>query len=206
MAERGLPLDDERYQEYLARLRELVEWDPDLTNEHALHAFFREHRPWFGSRTAGVMSDASDDQLRIMIHVMVLASSELGDLHEDSRIWLSDRQHPLPPWDVSVPRTPQRLITFVDKVYGAVEWEPERGVELDPKLSERERKWATALAVGIGERPQWTYSEVWRYAAYLVTGSEEFAWERERSNEDLAEKYGVPVEAVRYRRQLPDAL
>jgi hypothetical protein len=98
------------------------------------------------------------------------------------------------------------MITVAGKVLGVVEWEPDRKVELDPDLSEPDRKWATALAIGIGECPQWSEDEVWRYAAYLVLGVEEFARERESSDEELAERHQVPVDAVRYRRALPDAL
>jgi hypothetical protein len=39
-----------------------------------------------------------------------------------------------------------------------------------------------------------------------VMGVEGFADERERPDEELAQRHGVPVDAVRYRRGLPDAL
>lgn len=206
MPDRRLPLDDERYSAYLRDLRALVEADPELADSDALRTFVAGHREWFGSRTAEATLDAPDDRLRVLIHVMVMASSELGDLHQRSRTLLGEQGTSPPPWDVTVPRTAQRLVAFGGKVRGVVEWEPERRVELDPDLSGPERTWATALAVGIGECPQWTDDEVWRYAAYLVMGIEEFADEREHSDEELAEHYQVPLDAVRYRRGLPDAL
>jgi hypothetical protein len=206
MPERPLPLDAERYRDYLTGLRHLVEADPELDHTDALRAFVDEHRELFGPRTVQATLDAPDDRLRVLVHVMVLAASELRDLHEASREWLLAQGHSPPPWDMTVPRTAQRLITVGGKVRGVVEWEPERTVELDPDLSEPDRKWATALAIGIGECPQWSDDAVWRYAAYLVLGVEEFAHERERSDEELAERHGIPVDAVRYRRGLPDVL
>jgi len=204
MPEQRLPLDDQRYHAYLIALRELVGRDPDLTDGPALREFFRSYRGSFGPRTADLIQGADDSLMRVMTHVMVLAASELSDLHETSRRWLGEHGHSLPPWDVAVPRTAQRLIAFAGKVYGVVEWEPRPNVELESTLDPRERRWATALAVGIGERPQWTNAEVWRYAAYLVMGTEEFAAKRLRSNTELAEQYDVPVDAVQYRRGLPD--
>jgi hypothetical protein len=204
MPEQRLPLDDRRYHAYLIALRELVERDPDLTDSSALREFFHSYRGSFGPRTADLIQSADDSLMRVMTHVMVLAASELSALHETSRRWLGEHGHSLPPWDVAVPRTAQRLIAFAGKVYGVVEWEPRPNVELESTLDPSERQWATALAVGIGERPQWTNAEVWRYAAYLVMGTEAFATERVRSDAELAERYGVPVDAVQYRRGLPD--
>jgi hypothetical protein len=206
MPERRLPLDDERYREYLAHLRTLVERDPDLRNAEVLRAFIDEHREWFGPRTAAATLEAPDDRLRVLVHVMVLAASELSELHEASRARLGEEGTSPPPWDVTVPRTAQRMVTFGGRVRGVVEWEPERRVELDPELSAPERNWATALAVGIGECPQWSDDEVWRYAAYLALGVEKFAGERHCSDDELAERHEVPVDAVRYRRGLPDVL
>jgi hypothetical protein len=183
-----------------------VEADPELEDTDALRTFVAEHRELFGPRTVRTTLDAPDDRLRVLVHVMVLAASELQDLHHTSREWLLAQGHAPPPWDVTVPRTAQRLITVAGKVRGVVEWEPERRVELDPDLSEPDRKWATALAIGIGECPQWSDDEIWRYAAYLVLGVEEFADERECSDEELAERHGIPIDAVHYRRGLPDTL
>jgi hypothetical protein len=206
MTERRLPLDHDQYREYVSGLRRLVEWDPDLTDVVTLRGFINRHRDLFGLRTAEAAHQASDARLRALAHVMVLAASELSDLHQASRAWLGAHGQSLPPWDVSVPRTPQRLISFAGRVYGAVEWEPERRVTLAPDLAEDERKWATALAVGIGERPQWTDAEAWRFAAYLAMGTEAFAAQRDLPDEELARRHGVPIDAVRYRRRLPDAI
>jgi len=206
MPERRLPLDADAYRDYLTGLRELVEADPELDDTDALRRFVADHRELFGPRTAQATLDASDDRLRVLVHVMVLAATELRELHEGSREWLLSQGHAPPPWDVTVPRTAQRLITVGGKVRGVVEWEPERRLELDPNLSEPDRRWATALAIGIGECPQWSDDEVWRYAAYLALGVEEFAAERGSSDDELAERHGIPVDAVRYRRGLPDHL
>lgn len=206
MPEPVLPLDHERYHRYLTRLRKMVDCGDDVPDPETLRAFFVEHRSSFGPRTEQMLLDAPPEQLRTMIHVMVLAASELDDLHEASRKWLIDHGEALPPWDVTVPRTAQRLVTFAGKVMGVVEWEPEKRVELNPNLTPTERRWATALAVGIGERPQWSNEEVTRFAAYLVMGAQEFASERQYSDEQLSNRHEVPVEAVRLRRQRPDEL
>lgn len=200
----ALPLDRAGYEGYLAALADVVREDPALSDTAALRAFVEAYRPYFGPRTVHATLASDDETLRTLIHVMVLAASELADLHEASRAWLAGHGRRLPPWDVTVPRTAQRLITFQDKVYGLVEWEPERRVELSPGLGEAERTWATALAIAIGERPQWSVDEVSRYAAYLTLGTESFHDERYLPDEVLAERYSVPVEAVRYRRELAD--
>jgi hypothetical protein len=59
------------------------------------------------------------------------------------------------------------------------------------------------MAIGAGERPQWSDEELARYAAYLTMG-DEFAADRGLDDETLAVKYQVPLEAVRLRRNLPD--
>jgi hypothetical protein len=201
-----LPLDATQYKRFLDDLRALVEPDSWLNDRKALRRFFDLHRAWFGPRTAAAMDEASDDLLRIMLHVAVLAASELADLHDESRKWLAERGHSLPPWDVTVPRSAQRMISFGDRIYGVVEWEPVRRVQLAPGLDEPDRTWATALAVGIGERPQWTNQEVCRYAAYLVMGVSEFSEQRWRGDDELAAWFSVPADAVRFRRELPDHL
>ncbi|MBO0875553.1 MAG: hypothetical protein J2P19_19415 [Pseudonocardia sp.] len=202
---RKLPLD-EGYADYLSGLSDLVRGDPGLDDIRAAHRFIEANRARFGPRTAEATSAADDDQLRMLIHIMVLAATELADLHEGSRVWLASHGRTMPPWDVTVPRNAQRLITFGNKVYGVVEWEPTSRVELNPDLSKAERRWATAMAIGIGERPQWTNDEVWRYAAYLTLGTDSFADERAQPDAELAGRHHVPVEAVRYRRKLTDSL
>jgi hypothetical protein len=204
MGERRLPLDGERYRKYVEGLRRLAEDGPELADVTVLRDFVRERRAWFGPRTAAVTLNAPEDQLRAIVHLMVLAASELSDLHEASRRWLARNDRSLPPWDVTVPRTTQRLVIFGSRVRGVVEWAPERRVQLDPALDEAERRWATALAVGIGECPQWSDDEIWRFAAYLAMGTVEFAAERPLPDKELARRHGVPIDAVVYRRGLPD--
>jgi hypothetical protein len=205
MTERSaLPLDQERYAAYLAELAEIVHRDPELADTGVLRAFLRAHQDSFGPRTAQLTLSADDMTLRTLIHIMVLAASELADLHAASRAWLAGHGRNLPPWDVTVPRTAQRLVTFHSKVYGVVEWQPEPRIELGPHLTGQERRWATALAIAIGERPQWSSHEAARYAAYLTLGTESFRDERDLPDEILAERHNVPVEAVRYRRELAD--
>ncbi|MFD7440078.1 hypothetical protein [Streptomyces sp. NPDC059909] len=205
-ARHPLPLDREAYDAYLRDLGALVRADPELTDLPALRAFVAAHRDRFGPRTAQATLAATGDELRTLAHVMVLAALELADLHEHSRAWLTDHGRAMPPWDVTVPRTAQRLITFQNTVYGVVEWEPVSRVELRPGLSDAERRWATALAIGRGERPQWSDEEVRRFAAYLTLGTDTFAGERDRPDEELARRHQVPVEAVRYRRRLADTV
>jgi hypothetical protein len=205
MADRSaLPLDQAQYAAYLAELAEIVRSDPQLADTVALRAFVETHQEWFGPRTARTTLSTDDTTLRTLIHIMVLAASELADLHPASRTWLTEHGRGLPPWDVTVPRTAQRLLTFRSKVYGMVEWQPEPGIELAPNLTDQERRWATALAIAIGERPQWSNHEAARYAAYLTLGAESFRDERDLPDEILAERHTVPVEAVRYRRELAD--
>jgi hypothetical protein len=205
MTERSaLPLDQAQYATYLAELAEIVRRDPQLEDTAALRAFVEAHREWFGPRTARTTLSTDDTTLRTLIHIMVLAASELADLHPASRAWLADHRQSLPPWDVTVPRTAQRLVTFHSRVYGVVEWQPEPRIELAPHLTEQERRWATALAIAIGERPQWSTHETARYAAYLTLGTESFRDERDLPDEILAERHSVPVEAVRYRRNFGD--
>jgi len=203
---RPLPRDDRQYAEFLDDLRALVAPDSCLNDRKALRRFFHMHRAWFGARTAAAMDEAPDDLLRTMIHIAVLAATELADLHEESRKRLGERGPSPPPWDVTVMRSAQRMISFGDRIYGMVEWEPIRRIQLAPGLNEPDRTWARALAVGIGERPQWTNQEVWRYAAYLAMGVDEFSDQRWRPDDDLAAWYGVPADAVRFRRELPDHL
>lgn len=203
--DRRLPLD-QGYSDYLHGLNEIVRYDPELKNITAVRAFIEANESRFGPRTASATLGADDDQLRLLVHVMVLAASELSELHEYSRGWLATHGRAMPPWDVTVPRCAQRLITFGNRMYGVVEWEPTARVQLNPDLSEPERRWATAMAIGIGERPQWTNDQVWRYAAYLTLGTSSFGDERVLPDEELAPQHQVPVEAVRYRRELADRL
>lgn len=201
---RRLPLDDEKYRAFLGKLAELVRRDPQLADAEALREFLDEHRGNLGEQTAEAMFDAPDDPLRVMVHYMVLGATDLGDLREVSRQWLRGRGYQLPPWEPTVPRTARRLIFYKGKVAAVVEWEPRKGVELHPSLTEPEKRWVTALAIAAGECPQSADDALRRFAAHLTMSGEEFAADRGRPDEELARKYGVPLDAVEYRRTLPD--
>ena len=200
-----LPLDQGSYAAFRQGLGDLIGRDPELVDLDAARAFLRGHRAFLGERTALELDEAPDEPLRVMLHYMVLGASDLGSFHETSRKWLAGRGFALPPWDPTTSRTASRLIAYRGKVAAVVEWQPQRALTVDPALDERSQRWVLAMAIGAGERPQWNDQEIKRYAAYLTMG-EEFAADRELSDEALADKYGVPVEAVQYRRTLPDAI
>jgi hypothetical protein len=202
----NLPLDAPHYTLLRHLLLELVTADPELTDILELSAFLHEHHETVGDLTLAEFEAAPDDVQRMMVHYMVLGASELADVHELSRAWLQAHGYPLPPWDLSVPRVALRMIPYKSKVGATVEWEPEHRVTLDPRLNEHERRWVLAMAIGAGERPQWTDEEIKRYAAYLTMPEQEFQHDRHLSDEQLAEQYQVPIEAVQYRRTLPDVL
>lgn len=202
----NLPLDAPQYASLRSLLREMVVPDPELTHIEELGIFLREHQEAVGDRTLAEFEAAPDDVKRMMVHYMVLGASELADIHEASRAWLSLHGYSLPPWDVSVPRVAMRLVPYKGKVGARIEWEPEKRVTLDPELNEDEHRWVLAMAIGAGERPQWTDEEIKRYAAYLTMPEQAFRYDRHLSDERLAVQYQVPVEAVQYRRTLPDEL
>jgi hypothetical protein len=201
-----LPLDAPHYAALRSLLRGLIGSDPDLTDSEQLQTFLREHRETVGERTLAEFEAAPDEVKSMMAHYMVLGASELADLHERSRAWLRAHGFQPPPWDLSTPRMASRMIPYAGRVAAAVEWEPESRVTLDPRLNEPERRWVLAMAVGAGERPQWSDEEIKRYAAYLTMPEQAFQQDRQLSDEELAQKYQVPVEAVQYRRTLPDVL
>jgi hypothetical protein len=202
----NLPLDAPSYTPLRHLLRELVTPDVDLMNIEELKAFLQAHHETIGELTLAEFEAAPDDVRRMMTHNMILAASELADLHEMSRAWLRAHGYPPPPWDLSVPRVAIRMIPYQGRVGATVEWEPENRVNLDPQLNEQERRWVLAMAIGAGERPQWSDEEIKRYAAYLTMPEQNFQQDRHLSDEQLAEQYQVPVEAVQYRRTLPDTL
>lgn len=202
----SLPLDAPHYTLLRQVLRELVGPDPELMQIEALSRFLQEHHETMGELTLAEFEAAPEDVKRMMAHYMVLGASELADLHEVSRTWLQAHGYPQPPWDVSVPRVAMRMIPYKGKVGATVEWEPENRVNLDPQLQEPERRWVLAMAIGAGERPQWNDEEIKRFAAYLTMPEPTFQQDRPLSDEQLAERYQVPVEAVQYRRTLPDVL
>ncbi len=199
-----LPLDAPQYAALRSVLRGLIGSDPDLFEIEKLRTFLYEHREAIGERTLAGFEAAPDDVKCMMAHYMVLGATELADLHGLSRAWLQAHGFQPPPWDLSTPRMASRMIPYAGKVAAAVEWEPERRVTLDPRLSAPESRWVLAMAIGAGERPQWSDEEIKRYAAYLTMPEQAFQQDRQLSDEELAEKYQVPVEAVQYRRTLPD--
>jgi hypothetical protein len=204
-ATQTLPLDQSGYAAFRNGLAELMSRDPEITDVASARAFLRRNRAFLGERTAREIEEAPDEPFRVMVHYMVLGASDLAPFHQSSRAWLAGRGFPLPPWDPGTSRTASRLIPYRGKVAAVVEWEPQRAVTIDPALDERAHRWVLAMAIGAGERPQWSEEEIKRYAAYLTMG-EEFAADRALSDEELAEKYGVPVDAVQYRRMLSDAM
>jgi IrrE N-terminal-like domain len=202
----NLPLDAPQYTPLWHLLKELVLPDPELMNVEELSIFFHAHRETIGDLTLNEFETAPDDVKRMMTHYMVLGVSGLTDIHEISRAWLRAHGYPPPPWDPSVPRVAVRMIPYKGRVGATVEWEPENRVTLDPQLNEQERRWVLAMAIGAGERPQWNDEEIKRYAAYLIMPEQEFQQNRHLSDDQLAEQYQVPLEAVQYRRILPDLL
>jgi hypothetical protein len=200
-----LPLDQRGYAAFRQGLADLMRHDPELLDLDAARAFLRDNRVFLGELTALEFEEAPDEPLRVMIHYMVLGASDLGAYHEASRSWLAGRGFALPPWDPGTSRSASRLIPYRGKVAAVVEWQPQRALTVDPALDERSQRWVLAMAIGAGERPQWNDQEIKRYAAYLTMG-EEFAADRELSDEALADKYDVPVDAVQYRRRLSDAV
>ncbi len=199
------PLDEAGYAVFRLGLASLVADDPELPDIEAVRAFLGQHRAFLGERTAAELDATPDEPLRVMVHYMVLGASDLEPLHGASREWLAGRGFPLPPWDPGAHRVANRLIAYQGKVAAIVEWEPRRAITVDPRLPEPERRWVLAMAIGAGERPQWSDAELERYAAYLTMG-EEFAADRGLDDTTLAAKYQVPLEAVRLRRRLPDEI
>src|SRR5574337_1304246 len=202
----NLPLDAPPYAPLRRLLRDLAGVDPELTDITALSAFLHAHREAIGDLTLVEFAAAPDDVQRMMAHYMVLGASELADLHEASRAWLHAHGYVPPPWDLAVPRVGMRMVPYKGKVGATVEWEPENRVTLDPRLDEHEHRWVLAMAIGAGERPQWSDEEIKRYAAYLTMPEHDFQRDRALGDEQLAAKYQVPLEAVQYRRTLPDEL
>jgi hypothetical protein len=201
-----LPLDAPHYATLRRLLRDLVASDPELTGIEELRTFLHEHRETTGELTLAEFEAAPEDVQRMMVYYMVLGASELADMYEQSRAWLQAHGYPPPPWDPSVPRVGMRMVPYNGKVGATVEWEPERRVTVDPQLDEHAHRWVLAMAIGAGERPQWNDEEIKRYAAYLTMPEQEFQRDRHLSDEQLAERYQVPIEAAQYRRTLPDVL
>lgn len=202
----NLPLDDARYDPLRERIKEMLKNDPELFDTKSLREFLETYKNYFGTRTLAEISIGADDLIRRTIHYMVLSSTDLEPFHESSRKWLKDNGYQLPPWDSEVTRKAHRVIEYKGRVAAVVEWEPNKNITLDPNLSESERNWVLAMAIGAGEKPEWNYDELRTFAAYLTMGGKEFSKERNLSNKEIAEKYSVPVEEVEFRRKLPDSI
>ncbi|PYM81929.1 MAG: hypothetical protein DME09_15760 [Candidatus Rokuibacteriota bacterium] len=201
-----LPLDGQAYVESLRELERLIRATPDLSNLATIRTFLAAApRSLLGERTVGECLAADDEKLRVLLHYMILGSSAMGDLHPASRGWLNRGGYPPPPWDPeSRPYGKERVITYGGRLGAIVAWEPARSVAFGEGLTEVERRWVLALAIGAGERPEWSDAELERFAAYLTMGGASFAREREVNDAEIAAKYGVPEAMVAYRRSLDD--
>jgi hypothetical protein len=201
-----LPLDGQSYLEAVRELARLIRATPDLSNLAEVRAFVAGAPPnLMGVRTAEECLAADDEKLRVLIHYMVLGSSAMADLHAASRDWLSDRSYAQPPWSPGGAESGRRrLVTYGGRVGAVVAWEPEPSVAFAEGLTEPERRWVLALAIGAGERPDWTDQDLQRFAAYLTMGGAAFDRDRALADAELAAKYEVPEVMVAYRRTLPD--
>jgi hypothetical protein len=201
-----LPLDGQSYLESVRELERLIRATADLSNLAAIRAFLAAApRSLVGERTAEECLVADDEKLRVLIHYMILGSSAMTDLHPASRGWLNRGGYPPPPWDPgSKPSGKRRVITYWGRLAAIVTWEPARSVEFAEGLTEVERRWVLALAIGAGERPEWSDAELQRFAAYLTMGGASFARDREMNDVEIATQYGVPEAMVASRRALDD--
>lgn len=200
----NLPLDDDRYKPLRNQLKYMLHHDPELSDANLLRGFLESYKDYFGTRTSAEISAGTDNMIRRTIHYMVLSSTELAGFHKASRNWLKEQGYQLPPWDTESKHKLHRVIEYKGRVAAVVEWEPEKNIALDPGLKENEKNWVLAMAIGAGEKPDWSEEELRRFAAYLTMGGAEFSNDRNLSNQEIAEKYGVPIEEVEYRRRLPD--
>jgi hypothetical protein len=201
-----LPLDGQSYLESVRELERLIRATPDVSNLATIRAFLAAApRSLVGERTAAECLAAGDEKLRVLVHYMILGSSAMVDLHPASREWLHRGGYPPPPWDRETkPSGTRRVITYRGRLGAIVAWAPARSVALAEGLTESERRWVLALAIGAGERPEWSDAELQRFAAYLTLGGASFAPERPTTDVEIAAKYGVPEAMVAYRRSLDD--
>jgi hypothetical protein len=202
----NLPLDDDQYESLRNQLKDLLRRDPELSDANLLREFLKKYKEHFGTRTSAEMSAGIDNMLRRTIHYMVLSSTELASFHEISRNWLKGQGYQLPPWDIESSHRLHRVIQYKGRAAAVIEWEPEKNITLDPSLKENEKNWVFAMAIGAGEKPDWDEEELRRFAAYLTMGGAEFSNDRKLSDQEIAEKYEVPIEEVEYRRGLPDEI
>jgi hypothetical protein len=201
-----LPLDGRCYLESIRELERLIRATPDLSNLADIRAFLSTApSSLMGERTAEECLAADDEKLRVLIHYIILGASTMADRHPASRAWLSDRNYAQPPWDVEA-REPgnRRLIRYRGRIGAVVSWEPARSVAFAKDLSDVERRWVLAMAIGAGERPDWQDADLERFAAYLTMGAASFAADRALSDAEISEKHEVPEAIVAFRRTLDD--
>ena len=160
-----LPLDGQAYVESLRELERLIRATPDISNLATIRTFLAAApRSLLGERTAGECLAADDEKLRVLLHYMILGSSAMADLHPASRGWLNRGGYPRPPWDPeSRPCGKRRVITYRGRLGAIVAWEPARPVAFGEGLTEVERRWVLALAIGAGSArsgptPSWNAS------------------------------------------------
>ena len=167
-----LPLDGQAYVQSLRELERLIPATPDISNLATIRTFLgAAPRSLLGERTAGECLAADDEKLRVLLHDLILGSSAMADLRPASRGWLNRGGYPRPPWDPeSRPCGKRRVITYRGRLGAIVAWEPARPVAFGEGLTEVERRWVLALAIGAGERPEWSDAELERFAAYLTMG------------------------------------
>ncbi|HWP92175.1 MAG TPA: hypothetical protein VNN20_08270 [Thermodesulfobacteriota bacterium] len=202
----SLPLDDERYQPLKDQLKNILRRDPELSDANLLREFLENYKDYFGTRTSSEISTGTDNMIRRTVHYMVLSATDLQSFHITSRNWLKEQGYQLPPWDTESSHKLHRVIEYKGHAAAVVEWEPEKNITLDPSLEESEKNWVLAMAIGAGEKPEWSVEELRRFAAYLTMGRAEFSNDRELGDQEIAEKYEVPIEEVAYRRGLPDEI
>ena len=201
-----LPLDGQSDLESVRELERLIRATPDLSDLATIRAFLATApRSLVGERTAEECLAADDEKLRVLIQYMILGSSAMTDLHPASRAWLNRGNYPPPTWDPeSKPYGERRVVTYRGRPAAIVAWAPARSVALAEGLTEVERRWVLALAIGAGARAEWSDAERQRFAAYLTMGGASFAREREVNDVETAAKYGVPEAMAAYRRSLDD--
>jgi len=201
-----LPLDGRSYIDAVCELERLIRATPDLSNLATIRDFLVAAPPGLlGVRTAEDCGTADDEKLRVLVRYMILGTKAMEDLHGATRRWLTERGYALPPWDPQAGAPSQgRRITYGGRIAATVTWTPRPSVTLADGLSDAERRWVLAMAIGAGERRQWKEDDLQRFAAYLTMGGASFADERVLSDAHIAAKYGVPESAATFRRSLDD--
>ena len=206
MRRERLPLDGRSYVDGVRELERLIRATPDLSNLATIRDFLVAAPPGLlGVRTAEDCGTADDEKLRVLIRYMILGTKAMEDLHEATRRWLTEHGYALPPWDPHAGAPYQgRRITYGGRIAATVSWTPQPSVRFADGLSDPERQWVLAMAIGAGERREWTEEDLQRFAAYLTMGGASFAGERILSDAHIGAKYGVPESAAALRRSLDD--